>query len=161
VTTTGRYVRLDDVALDWPPPPLLILVGAVGVKTLELTGEVADGTILTSGSTPDDVRAARLAIDRGRALAGRTTPHPITAYLIATTGPDAVERLHRDLAVWKLDPAADVGVAGDAQAVADGVRRWAEAGADTVVLQPTADEPDVEGFIRFAVDEVKPLLSSV
>ncbi|MFB9839106.1 LLM class flavin-dependent oxidoreductase, partial [Actinoallomurus acaciae] len=54
------------------------------------------------------------------------------------------------------DPAA--GVAGDARAVAAAVRRWADAGATTVVLQPTGDEPDLEGFVRFAAEEVRPLV---
>ncbi len=38
------------------------------------------------------------------------------------------------------------------------MRRLTEAGAGTVVLQPTADEPDPEGFVRFAAEEVRPLL---
>jgi hypothetical protein len=38
------------------------------------------------------------------------------------------------------------------------VQRLADAGADTVVLQPTADEPDPEGFVRFAAEEVRPLV---
>jgi alkanesulfonate monooxygenase SsuD/methylene tetrahydromethanopterin reductase-like flavin-dependent oxidoreductase (luciferase family) len=159
VTVSGRYVQLDDVALDWPPSsPVPILVGAVGPKTLELTGEASDGTILTGGTTPDQVRAARLAIDRGRAAAGRTAPHHVTVYLIAATGADAEERLLREYTVWSLDPSTDVGVAGDAAAVAAAVRRWVDAGADTVVIQPTADEPDVEGFVRFVASEVKPLV---
>src|SRR6266511_2139094 len=49
-------------------------------------------------------------------------------------------------------------VAGDAEAVADAVRRWAEAGADSVILQPTADDPDPEGFIRFVALQVRPLV---
>ena len=53
----------------------------------------------------------------------------------------------------------DPGVAGDAKAVAAGLERWVEAGATTVVLQPTADEPDLEGFLRFAAEEVRPLLT--
>jgi hypothetical protein len=32
------------------------------------------------------------------------------------------------------------------------VSRWVEAGVDTVVLQPTADEPDLEGFMAFAAE---------
>jgi hypothetical protein len=43
--------------------------------------------------------------------------------------------------------------------VAAGVRRWGDAGADAVILQPTADDPDPEGFVRFAASDVAPLLS--
>jgi hypothetical protein len=43
--------------------------------------------------------------------------------------------------------------------VAEAVRRLAEAGAGTVVLTPTADEPDPEGFVRFAAEKVRPLVS--
>ena len=37
-------------------------------------------------------------------------------------------------------------------------RRWVAAGATTVVLQPTVDEPDVREFIRFVAQEVQPLM---
>ncbi|MER6919142.1 LLM class flavin-dependent oxidoreductase, partial [Streptomyces spiralis] len=47
---------------------------------------------------------------------------------------------------------------GDAAAVAKAVRALAGAGADTVILQPTADEPDPEGFIRFTAEKVRPLV---
>jgi alkanesulfonate monooxygenase SsuD/methylene tetrahydromethanopterin reductase-like flavin-dependent oxidoreductase (luciferase family) len=49
-------------------------------------------------------------------------------------------------------------VAGDAVAVAEAVQRWAEACATTVVLQPTADDPDPEAFVRFVAQEVRPLV---
>ncbi|MGM0348081.1 LLM class flavin-dependent oxidoreductase, partial [Streptomyces sp. Adlamb9] len=40
----------------------------------------------------------------------------------------------------------------------EAVRRLADAGADTVVLQPTSGEPDPEGFVRFAAEQVMPLV---
>ena len=43
--------------------------------------------------------------------------------------------------------------------VAAAVRRLAEAGADTVVVQPTTDEPDPEAFVRFVAAEVRPLVT--
>ncbi|MYQ98552.1 LLM class flavin-dependent oxidoreductase, partial [Streptomyces sp. SID6139] len=49
-------------------------------------------------------------------------------------------------------------VAGDAAAVAEAVRRPAGAGADTVVRQPTSGEPDPEGFVGFAAEQVMPLV---
>jgi alkanesulfonate monooxygenase SsuD/methylene tetrahydromethanopterin reductase-like flavin-dependent oxidoreductase (luciferase family) len=159
VTADGRYVHLDAVALDWPPPAAPpILAGAIGAKTLALSGEVADGTILVGGTTPEEIRRARTVIDSGREQAGRTDPHSLTVFLIAATGPSADERLARELRMWPVDPADDVAVAGDATAVAAAVGRWAAAGVDSVVLQPTGDEPDLEGFIRFVTDEVRPLL---
>ncbi len=158
VTTEGRYVRLDRVALDWPPAPVpALFVGTSGPHSLRLCGEVADGTILTASTTPDGVRQARRLIEEGRAAASRDEPHSVTVYLLAATGPGAAERLQADLASWGRDP-AQVGVAGDAQAVADAVLRWADAGADTVVLQPTADDPDPEGFMHFVARDVRPLV---
>ncbi|MEP7053955.1 MAG: LLM class flavin-dependent oxidoreductase, partial [Actinomycetota bacterium] len=72
VSAHGRYVRLDRVALDWPPLTTpAVLAGASGPHTLRLAGEVADGTILTGGTSPDGVRRARRLIDEGRLAAGR------------------------------------------------------------------------------------------
>ncbi|MGZ3101166.1 LLM class flavin-dependent oxidoreductase [Streptomyces sp. H62] len=160
VTTEGRYVRLDDVGLDWPPDrDVRVFAGATGPRSLRLAGEAADGTVLTASTPPDGVRRARRLIDEGRAAAGRTEPHEVVVYLLAATGPGADERLRADLAAEGVGSVPDLGVAGDAAAVAEAVRRLAEAGADTVVLQPTGDEPDPEGFVRFAAEQVRPLVA--
>ena len=148
VTTTGRYVNLDRVELAWPPDsPPDVYVGAIGPKTLRLSGELAQGTILVGGTSPDGVRAARQDIG--------ATDHDVVMFLPAATGPGAKERLAEQQRRY-----GDVGpgVAGDAAEIADGVRRWADAGATTVVLQPTTDEPDLDGFIRFVAGEVRPLV---
>ncbi|MFF4502117.1 LLM class flavin-dependent oxidoreductase [Streptomyces sp. NPDC001401] len=159
VTTEGRYVRLDDVALDWPPAgPVPVLAGATGPRSLRLAGEAADGTILTASTTADGVRQARQLIQQGRESAGRTDPHEVVVYLLTATGPDAAARLRAELVDEGLESVPDLGVAGDAGAVAKAVQRLAEAGADRVILQPTGDEPDPEGFVRFAAQEVRPLV---
>jgi alkanesulfonate monooxygenase SsuD/methylene tetrahydromethanopterin reductase-like flavin-dependent oxidoreductase (luciferase family) len=140
VTTTGRYVNLDGVRLDWPPDPAPeLLIGATGPKTLQLSGKLADGTILTAGTPPEGVRAARghIAADN----------HRLVVFLQAATGPGAAGRLTDEVAL-----------SGDAATIADGVRRWAEAGADAVILQPTPDDPDPAGFVRFVAQEVRPLV---
>ena len=159
VTTEGRYVRLDDVALDWPPAgPVPVLAGAAGPRSLRLAGEAADGTILTASTAPDGVRRARRLIDEGRQSAGRTDPHQVVVYLLTATGPDAAARLRAELADEGVESVPDLGVAGDAGTVAKAVQRLADAGADRVILQPTGDEPDPEGFVRFAAQEVRPLV---
>ncbi|MGQ4384263.1 LLM class flavin-dependent oxidoreductase [Streptomyces sp. SAS_270] len=159
VSTDGRYVKLDDVALDWPPAEAPeILAGATGPRSLRLSGAHADGTILTASTAPEGVRRARKLIDEGRESAGRTGHHRVIVYLHTATGPDAVARLRAEIEAGGEESLPEHGVAGDADAVAKAVQRLADAGADTVVLQPTADEPDPERFLRFAVDEVRPLV---
>ncbi|MEU8654566.1 LLM class flavin-dependent oxidoreductase [Streptomyces sp. NPDC048737] len=160
ITTRGRYVTLDDVALDWPPPGgAEVLVGGIGPRTLRLSGEVADGTVLNEVFTPEGVREARRLVAEGRAAAGRdAAQHKIVVYLFTATGEDAAARLQRELVATGLSDVPGLGVAGDAAEVAERVMRYAEAGADTVVLLPTADEPDPEGFIRFVGDDVRPLV---
>ncbi|MGA5445402.1 LLM class flavin-dependent oxidoreductase [Streptomyces umbrinus] len=159
VTTDGRYVKLDDVALDWPPQtPVEILAGATGPRTLRLSGEFADGTILTSSTSPEGVRKARQLIDEGRKSGSRDGTHEVVVYLLTATGPDAADRLRAELEADGVASVPDLGVAGNAEAVAKAVQRLAEAGADTVILQPTADEPDPEGFVRFTAEDVRPLV---
>ncbi|MUL40405.1 LLM class flavin-dependent oxidoreductase [Streptomonospora sp. PA3] len=159
LTTEGRYIRLDDVALDWPPATApRLLAGARGPRTVGLAGRCADGTVLDARAGPDRVREARRLIDEGRAEAGRTDDHRVVSYLLAATGPGADERLRAELEREGMASVPEVAVSGDAAAVAEAVRRRAQAGAHTVVLQPTADEPDPEGFVRFAAAEVRPLI---
>lgn len=161
LTVEGRYVRLDDVALDWPPDgPVPVIAGVTGPRSLRLSGASADGTLLTASTPPDGVRRARQLVDEGRSAAGRTDaePHPIVVYLLAAAGPDGPERVRAELAAEGVASVPGLGIAGDAKAVAEAVRRYAEAGADTVVLQPTGDEPDPEGFVRFVAEEVRQLV---
>ncbi len=160
VSAAGRYVRLDNVALDWPPTtPAPIAAAATGPQTLRLSGELADATILTSRTTPDGVRAARARIEEGRAKAERTEPHRLIVNLLAVTGQDAAERLSAAQQRNSGEHPPQAGAAGDAQDIAAAVRRYVEAGADTVVLEPTDDDPDLIEFVHFAGTEVRPLVS--
>ena len=159
VTVDGRYVRLDKVALDWPPatsPP--VVVGAVGPRTLALAGAVADGAILTSGTSPDGVRERRAVVSAGHRDAGRTDPEHIVLFAHAATGADAASRFETERVRWGYASMDDVAASGDGQAIAAMVQRWADAGADRVILQPTPDDPDPEGFIEFVASEVRPLV---
>jgi alkanesulfonate monooxygenase SsuD/methylene tetrahydromethanopterin reductase-like flavin-dependent oxidoreductase (luciferase family) len=157
VTSSGRYVSLREVRLSWPSAdPAPLLVGAVGPKTLALAGELADGAILTGGTTVGQVRAARDLVDAAAGATGRARPR-IVVFLMAATGPAAEQRLTRDLAAWEPDVEL-MGVAGDVEQVAATVRELANAGADSVILQPTLDEPDVEAFVRFVAEDLATVL---
>mgnify|MGYP001306990099 CR=1 FL=1 len=153
LTMEGRYVKLDRVALDWPPLTAApVFAAAAGPRTLRLTGQLADGTILDSSGDADRVREARQVIDEARAAADRIGPHPVVLYLLTVTGRDAARRL-------EAMGHAGAAVAGDAHAVADAVRFWAGAGVDKVVLHPASDETDPVAFVRFAAEQVQPLLA--
>jgi alkanesulfonate monooxygenase SsuD/methylene tetrahydromethanopterin reductase-like flavin-dependent oxidoreductase (luciferase family) len=159
VSVKGRYVMLRDVALDWPPADAPeILAGAIGPRSLHLVGEAADGAILTAGTSPAALVEAKALVDAGSTAAGRP-PVPVVLYAHAATGPTAAERLEAERIRWGYSSTVDKVVAGDAGAVADAVRKWADAGADAVILQPTPDDPDPEGFVRFVAREVRPLVA--
>src|SRR5262249_4055983 len=90
VTTSGSYVNLAEVALDWPPgevPPLL--VGARKPRTIALAGELADGLVLDNGVTPDGVRAAI-------AQAAAARPLEVVVYLGVAGPADDMAELVRD-----------------------------------------------------------------
>jgi alkanesulfonate monooxygenase SsuD/methylene tetrahydromethanopterin reductase-like flavin-dependent oxidoreductase (luciferase family) len=184
VSTRGRYVTLDDVALDWPPtsPPRLLLGGA-GPKSLRMAGELGDGTLLSSALTEDEIRTAcELALEGARAAevaarrsdddhgstgtasnldgpavgTARGEPHDIVATLICATGPGAQQRVDGEVAIWGRTPGA--GIAGDAATVADTVLRLASVGCTSVAALPTQDEPDLDGLSAFLGRKVRPLL---
>lgn len=59
VTMHGRYVHLDDVQLDQPPPePPPLLAGVRGPKSLAMAGRTAGGIILAEPASPSYVRLA-------------------------------------------------------------------------------------------------------
>jgi hypothetical protein len=136
-----------------------VLIGAVGPRTLRLAGEVADGTLMVSTTRAPQVRQARRLIDEGRAAAGRTDPHELVVYLHATAGgPAATDRMRAELGRWDAEPVPEYERGVNAASIAAAARSLIEAGADTVVLEPTEDEPDPEAFVRFAAEEVRPRL---
>ncbi|MEO3745404.1 LLM class flavin-dependent oxidoreductase [Plantactinospora sp. B5E13] len=81
VTVAGRHAQLAEVALEFPPvQPPPIATGVRNARSLRLSGQVADGTILAECASPDYVRWARRLIDEGRREAGRTDDHRLTVY---------------------------------------------------------------------------------
>jgi alkanesulfonate monooxygenase SsuD/methylene tetrahydromethanopterin reductase-like flavin-dependent oxidoreductase (luciferase family) len=127
VDVDGRFVHLEQVALDWPPadvPPLL--VGGRGPKTVRLAGELGDGVILDDGHTPDQVRAALEHVAEGRAAAGRTgEPFRAVVFVELDT----------------KDPALPAQVDETASALG-------EAGADVVVFHALGEHPDPEPLVE-------------
>jgi alkanesulfonate monooxygenase SsuD/methylene tetrahydromethanopterin reductase-like flavin-dependent oxidoreductase (luciferase family) len=84
--------------------------------------------------------------ERTLRLAGKVGDGTI---LVAGTPPDRVREVRErvpDGHVLTVNVDART-LPRDAEAIAEGVRRYADAGADRVVLQPAPDERDPEGFV--------------
>jgi alkanesulfonate monooxygenase SsuD/methylene tetrahydromethanopterin reductase-like flavin-dependent oxidoreductase (luciferase family) len=137
VTRSGRYVSLDAVGLSWPPlpdsvPP--VLVGAVGPRTLGLAGAVGDGVILTGETTVDELPEAVRRVRAGALEAGRSVEAEVVVFVTVADRPTAAE-------------------------VAELVGRYVQAGASTVALLSVGeDAPPLAEFVRFAGQQVQPLL---
>ncbi len=82
VTSSGRYVTLDDVALVAPPSIApLVSAGVRSPKSLQLAGRCADGTVLAELCSPAYLRWAKEQIAVGATSVGRETePHRITVF---------------------------------------------------------------------------------
>ncbi len=148
VSTRGREVTIDGVRLVHPPaevPPLV--TGVVRPKSLELSGRVADGTILAEGAGPDQIAAARAHIDRGRAAGDRPDHELIVfAYLHADDNAERAAAATRDIvasqAAWLgVEPGDLFTLIGPVAAVPDKVEALRAAGTGTVVLRPLGPAP--------------------
>lgn len=149
VQTSGRYVTLDDVQLDWPPQVApRVLVAGEGPKTVRLTGEVGDGTILPGGSTPERVTRTLALAREGRAAAGRDGDHELVVFVRATFGgDDARAALVAEIAAESESVDPSLVISGTPDAVAAGIEPFYAAGATSVILQPIAAEPDLPAFM--------------
>jgi alkanesulfonate monooxygenase SsuD/methylene tetrahydromethanopterin reductase-like flavin-dependent oxidoreductase (luciferase family) len=161
VSVQGRYVRLDRVALDWPPtcpPPLAI--GADGPKSVALAGELCDVFLLSATRSDDEIRQACELVTAARHARGEPGSAEVVATQIVATGPEARERVDAELPFWGKPPGSGMGSAGGAEAIAADLRRLAGLGVTSVAVQPTRDEPDLLGLVEFLAREVRPLLGS-
>jgi alkanesulfonate monooxygenase SsuD/methylene tetrahydromethanopterin reductase-like flavin-dependent oxidoreductase (luciferase family) len=145
VELAGREVHLDGVELVHPPvevPP--VVTGVVRPRSLELSGRVADGTVITEGHGPGDLANARALTVKG----GAGPDHSLTVLAFACVDDDP-EEVRRALdphveghAAWLGRPREEVfTVSGTAAQAAGRVRELAEAGADTVVLRIAGTDP--------------------
>lgn len=153
VSTSGRYVNLDRVKLDWPPSiaPRVYAAGE-GPKTLTLTGEVADGTVLTGGTPPEGVAAATARIAAGRAAAERAGAHTTAVFVPIAVGADASARAARHLERWNRPGEFDKIAAGSLTEVVSRLEEFYDAGAAAVLLQPLEDDLSQDEFFAVAAE---------
>jgi alkanesulfonate monooxygenase SsuD/methylene tetrahydromethanopterin reductase-like flavin-dependent oxidoreductase (luciferase family) len=101
LTETGEYHVFDEVSLLHPPAEHVPLYfGVHGPRSLRLSGELADGTLLGWFSAPDYVRWAQARIDEGRAASGRTDGHALVALLVCSIDDDDPAAARAELRSW-------------------------------------------------------------
>lgn len=86
----GDVFDFNAVSLAYPEQqtPTPIWMGGIGPKMLQLSGEVADGSVLSASASHVYVRWAKQRIDEGRARGGRSEPHPVTVFAIYSVDED-------------------------------------------------------------------------
>ena len=107
VNFDGKHVHLDHVTLDFPPQTIPgISLGVRGPKSLQISGRVADGTILAEHASAEYVSWAIEQIRIGQEQGGRSNePHRVTVYTFCSMDDD------HDTAIQKLRPLIIQGVA--------------------------------------------------
>jgi 5,10-methylenetetrahydromethanopterin reductase len=92
VTLAGRYHRFEQIVLEHPPsPPPPILAAATAPRMLALSGEVADGTVLSVLASPAYVRWACGRIAEGQAGSSRSRAHTVTTFALCSVHHDPAE----------------------------------------------------------------------
>ncbi|WP_194891619.1 LLM class flavin-dependent oxidoreductase [Catenulispora pinisilvae] len=145
VQMQGSEVRIDDLRLVHPPaqvPP--VVLGVVRPRSLELSGRVADGTVLAEGHGPADLESALALIRKG----GGAQEHELIVFTYAAVADDprqATEVLRpavEDQAAW-LDraPAEVFTVSGTPADAAARIAQLEAAGATSVVLRFSGEGP--------------------
>ncbi|MEU4455655.1 LLM class flavin-dependent oxidoreductase, partial [Nocardioides sp. NPDC023903] len=144
-----------------PVAPLPVLIAALGPVMLRIAGEQADGTILWMADERAIADHVTPRITEAAAAAGRPAPRIVAGLPVCLCRPSEVdaarERANRILAEAETSPnyqrlldrggatsIGDICVAGDEEAIAAGLRRYAEAGATdlSVRLLPIGDTLD-------------------
>ncbi|MCT9083704.1 LLM class flavin-dependent oxidoreductase [Streptomyces fulvoviolaceus] len=156
VELEGREVRLDGVQLVHPPAePPPVVAGVVRPRSLELSGRVADGTLIAEGHGPQDLENTRALIAKGGAGADHTLN--VFAFCCVGDDPDEVARtLHPHTeghGAWLGRPQQEVfTVSGSAPRAAEQIGALQASGADTVVLRIFGPEPlrQLEAVLRAA-----------
>lgn len=149
VSVDGRAIHLENMRLVHPPtqaPP--VIAGVIGPRSLELSGRVADGTLIVEGRGPDDLPGIRALIDKGRADAATDRPHELIIFTHLCVSEDA-EAVRAAMAPVLAEYSQLLGVpedevftvSGGVAQVAQRVRRLWDAGVDSVVLRPVGEHP--------------------
>lgn len=166
VTAAGQVFTADGIQLTYPPAQsVAVRLGVSGPKMLQLSGELADGSILSVAAGTRYVEWARTQIDEGRRRAGRTDDHDITVFAIYSVDDDREEasaRARSTLAFYKA--AGGRNALTDVAGISDQLEGMlARGGADLVAAEMPdswVDELTVTGTPGEAAEKIRRLFDS-
>lgn len=107
----GEVVTINDVKLVHPAhavPP--VMLGVVGPKSLQLSGRIADGTVVCEWCGPSYLEGARRTINAGRAEVARVDRHEMVVFvntMLSTDHVDARRVMRQSFAPKVLDGTCD------------------------------------------------------
>jgi alkanesulfonate monooxygenase SsuD/methylene tetrahydromethanopterin reductase-like flavin-dependent oxidoreductase (luciferase family) len=173
VSLDGRCFQFDRVKLAHPPATRVpVYMGVVGPKMMQLSGEIADGNVLSVLSSREYVGWARERIAAPNRLVTfafvsvgdkAALRKPMAFYLASdrrnalTEAYGIADELEAMGDVEREMPAQwieDLAVAGEPDECAEKIRRLLDAGSDAVALFPLAGDP--ESAVRTVAAEVLP-----
>jgi 5,10-methylenetetrahydromethanopterin reductase len=137
LSVTGQNFVFEGVALAHPPARRVpIHMGVSGHRMLRLSGELADGSILSVGGGVKYVTWARQQIDAGRSKAGRTSPHHVTAFALYAVDADrhrARDEVRGPMAFYKA--AGGVNAMTDVEEISETLTEMLDRGGTDVVAR--------------------------
>ena len=162
VTVDGRYVKLTDVGLDWPPDATIdVLIGAEKPRTLALSGELASGTVITGGTTPDGLRDALRHISAGCANDVAIERHSTVVYIgLRHRARCGSARPAMNLSSGRYNPSDNLAAYGTQQRRSRRQRTGGSTQAPTRSCFSRAADADIEAFVGVIGNHVQPLIAA-
>jgi len=160
ITEEGRVFSFDRVRLAYPEHVATpVRMGVVGPNMLRLSGEVADGSVLSVAASREYVRWARDQIDEGRAAAGRTDRHLVTMfalYSVDSDGDAARAAMREPLAFYKSNgPSALTDVHGTSDQLRDILSRGGYEALVRDMPESWIDDLTIAGTPQDCADEIR------
>jgi probable F420-dependent oxidoreductase len=148
VNFQGRYYELNDATIAPRPAQehLPILLGAGSDAGLERAGRIGDGWLAGGGGSPERFAASWQAVQSAARAAGRPAEGLQNGKLFYIWVDDDVERARQQVERYVYayyGPRYDINnaVFGPAEACAERLRAYADAGCQTLILGPAALDP--------------------
>jgi alkanesulfonate monooxygenase SsuD/methylene tetrahydromethanopterin reductase-like flavin-dependent oxidoreductase (luciferase family) len=167
LTREGRYFSFDRVRLTYTPDaPVPLYMGVLAPKAMKLSGEIADGNLLSVLSTPPYVRWARERAAEGAREAGRSsTPRALATlafFSVDGAGERAKSGLRESVAFYLA--AGGANALTDAYGISDELEAMlAAGGTETVAREMPAqwlDDLAVAGEPDECAEKIRRLLDA-